>query len=394
MNAYEKKTLENTDKNLPSLVLILVTIIGLAIRLTFFNIISGDMAGCLLPWYDIISSNGLYVQVGDYNLLYQFLIWVMAKLPLPPLYAYKALSCIGDLLLAGSAALLIRQISQKDKDWRGIWTYTVIWLYPTVFINSAAWGQCDSIYTAFAILGLYFLDKEQHNRAIIALGISFAFKLQAVFILPVYLFCYYRRRQFSIFRFGLVPVTMIAVTLPLLFWKRNPLDTFFIYLQQTTNYPSISLNYPSFWNILCLPDNIEQFVNVRFGVLLFTICVLAVLMLVWIQQSRKTTGTDLLLLAFILAYTCVLFLPAMHERYGYLYEMCAIIIAILIPQTIPLCVGLLVISLHIYGCYLFNVPVEYIRLSFANIGVYLAYIYVIFVNKRRTASTPELNIQS
>ena len=223
------------------------------------------------------------------------------------------------------------------------------------------------------------------------LGVSFAFKLQAVFILPVYLFCYYRRRQFSIFRFGLVPVTMIAVTLPLLFWGRNLFDTFFIYLEQTTNYPSISLNYPSFWNILCLPDNIEQFVHMRFGVLLFTICVLAVIMLVWIQQNRKTNGTDLLLLAFILAYTCVLFLPAMHERYGYLYDMCAVMIAVLIPQTIPLCVGLLVISLHIYGYYLFGVPVDHIFLTFVNIAVYLGYLYVIFANKQRTTDNPERN---
>jgi len=391
MNAYEKKLLEKTDKNLPVLVLILVTVIGLAIRLTLLDIVSNDADIFLLSWYDIIKSNGLYTQVGDYNLLYQFLIWIMTKLPLKPLYAYKTLSCFGNLLLAGSAALLVHRISKENKARNAVWAYTAIWLYPTVFINSAAWAQCDSLYTAFALLGLYFLDKEQHNRAIIALGISFAFKLQAVFILPVYLFCYYRRRQFSIFRFGLVPVTMIAVTLPLLFWGRNLLDTFFLYFNQTRTWPGMSHNYPSFWNILCLPDNIEQYVSMRFGVLLFTICVLAVLMLVWIQQNRKTTGTDLLLLAFILAYSCVLFLPAMHERYGYLYEMCAILIAVLIPQTIPLCVGLLVISLHIYGYYLFDVPVDHIFLTFVNIGVYLAYVAVIFANKKPAAAAPELN---
>lgn len=68
-------------------------------------------------------------------------------------------------------------------------------------------------------------------------------------------------------------------------------------------------------------------------------------------------------------------LPSMHERYGYLYEVLAIILAILIPKTIPLCAGLLAISINTYGIYLFGVSGNWTFLVCANLFFYCAYIY-------------------
>ena len=81
-------------------------------------------------------------------------------------------------------------------------------------------------------------------------------------------------------------------------------------------------------------------------------------------------------MAFLLIYTCVLFLPSMHERYGYLYEILAILLAVLIPKTIPLCVGLLCVSLNTYGAFLFGIPIQLPLLSCVNIAVYMAYIFI------------------
>jgi len=377
MNSIEKKILSKVDQNLPVAVIATATIMGALIRLSLRRIVSVDAMAWLLPWYNTISQNGLYEQVGDYNLLYQFLIWVMTKIPIPPLYAYKALSCASDYLLALGAALLAYQIGEEKKLWKGIWVYTAILLCPVVFLNSAAWAQCDAIFTAFAIFGLYFLEKERYNWAIIALGISFAFKLHAVFILPVYLFIYFSRRKFSILRFALVPATMIVTALPLLFWGRNLLDTFRIYYQQTTTYPGMAHNYPSFWVLLCQPGSEEQYNMLKTAAVLFTICVLAVIMLFWIREKYSTNGKNLMILAFLLTYTCVLFLPAMHERYGFLHEMCAIVIAVVIPKTIPLCAGLLLVSLNAYSVFLFSGTANFMVLSFVNMALYIAYIHVL-----------------
>ena len=74
MNSIEKKLLSKVDQNLPVIVLFAVTILGALIRLSLRRFVSMDAICFLLPWYDMISQNGLYEQVGDYNLLYQFLI--------------------------------------------------------------------------------------------------------------------------------------------------------------------------------------------------------------------------------------------------------------------------------------------------------------------------------
>lgn len=379
MNTLEKKLLSKIDQYLPVLVIFLVSVIACLIRYTLRRIVTRDAIAFLLPWFEEISRKGLYTQVSecDYNLLYQFLIWIMTKFPLQPLYLYKILSCIGDYLLAGFAALLVYQIDSKNKLWNSIATYAAVLLCPVVFLNSSAWAQCDALFTSFAILGLYFLNKERYNWALISLGISFSFKLQAVFFMPIYLFVYFTRRKFSIVRFSLIPVTMVATSMPLLFWGRNVLETFFIYLRQSGAYTHMALNYPTFWTLVCSMTEPQHYFYLKKATIMLTVCILAFFMILWIRKNYAAEGKNLIIMAFTLAYTCVLFLPSMHERYGFLYEMCAIMLAVLIPKTIPLCLGLLSISLCTYGTYIFEIPINYTVLAVANSALYVAYYYAL-----------------
>ena len=100
MNYLEKKILSKIDNSLPIFVLVFVTALGIFVRFSLRDIVSGDASVFLLPWYEEIAKNGLYRQVGDYNLTYQFLIWIMTKIPVTPLYSYKILSSFFDYLLA------------------------------------------------------------------------------------------------------------------------------------------------------------------------------------------------------------------------------------------------------------------------------------------------------
>jgi len=86
----------------------------------------------------------------------------------------------------------------------------------------------------------------------------------------------------------------------------------------------------------------------------------------------------MLMMAFLLCYTCVLFLPSMHERYGFIYEVLAIILAVRMPKTAPLCAGLLGISLCTYGIYLFQwecVPLN--TLAVLNLALFVGYTWVL-----------------
>ena len=85
------------------------------IRLNGLDFHSGDYDGFLRPWYDEIKANGglaaIGTQVGNYNVLYQVCIALMTCLPVHPLTAYKGLSVLFDYLLAGSAALVARELT-------------------------------------------------------------------------------------------------------------------------------------------------------------------------------------------------------------------------------------------------------------------------------------------
>lgn len=376
MSKIEKAILSWIDDHLLILVVALVSVAALLVRLPLLEHISGDSYFFLLPWYEQIRENGLSVQVGNYNLLYQAAIWLMTKLPLKPIYAYKALSTIFDYALALSAALLTANLTDEKKQWKALGTYSAVLLLPTVFLNSCAWAQCDSIFCTFGVLALLQLVKEKYPSAMVLLGLSFACKLQAVFFLPVFLFVYYRRRKFSMLQFALVPGAMLLTGLPMVFAGRNPLDTFRIYAQQTGTYPYMSMNYPSAWLMLTHAREGSEYKLLSRAAMILTVAVLAALMIYWLHHKVAAEGKNILVMAFLLAYTCILFLPAMHERYGYPCEIMAVVLAVLMPKTLPLCAGMVGVSLCTYGSYLFDNEVFSLQvLAVVNLAVYGGYIW-------------------
>lgn len=385
----ERKLLEWADRHLQFIVIGAFCLMGLLIRWPLRNLISGDAHYFLLPWYEQIKENGLSQQVGDYNLLYQALIALMTHLPLAPLHAYKLLSVVFDYLLAAGAGILTAILAKQDKLWQGTLAFGLVLISPLVVLNSAAWAQCDAIYTCFAVFFLLALLKHRHALAMILLGLAFTFKLQAVFLLPLFLFVYYTRRKFSAALFLLIPLTMCAASLPSIFFGRSLSDVFLIYFNQTSSYPYMAMNYPSAWLLLVNGMSASAYNLLRLPAIIFTVVVLALLMLHWLRRKAVPEGQNLLIMAFLLCYACVLFLPSMHERYGFIYETLALILAVLIPKTMPLCVGLIALSVCTYGSYLFGwecLPLN--TLAVINVALFVAYTSTLL----RKMDTNNMNI--
>lgn len=222
------------------------------------------------------------------------------------------------------------------------------------------------------------LDRRQYTAGLCLLGIAFAFKLHAVFALPIFLFVYFVRREFSALRFAFVPLSMIGISLPaVLLGKRSILEIFTIYVNQTNSYQSIAMNYPSVWLLLCKSGDAAQYGYMKLPTICITVFVLVLLMLWWLKKGYKTEGENLYMMAYLLTYTCVLFLPSMHERYGFLYEVLAIILAVMIPKMIPLCIGLICCTLSTYGSYLFGNAANLLALSWLNLAMYMVSIFVL-----------------
>ena len=93
--------------------------------------------------------------------------------------------------------------------------------------------------------------------------------------------------------------------------------------------------------------------------------------MVWtVRREKMGTGT-LTLTALVMVYTCVMFLPAMHERYAYPVLMLAVLACFAATRAIPVALGLLFIDMQTYGNYLFlKEPLPWIVLVLINTACY------------------------
>ncbi len=394
---FEEKALKWMSDHIFPIVFGAAFIVSIIIRLALKDVVTSDATECLIPWYEAIKSNGGILGLGkpieglNYSFTYQFFIAIMTYLPIKSLYAYKILSVIFDYLLAGAVAYTVFDITNAHKAEKALIAFVLTACSPVVFMDSAAWAQCDSIYAFWVILALIFLTKERYARAFVFYGIAFAFKFQAVFALPFFLFYYFYKRRYSILYFAIIPAMMTLLSLPSLVQGRTISEMIHIYTDNTSLHQSLSNGYPTFWRILSdgtnpvnvlLANNpdyagLDAYGILKHAAMAFTVVILGMLVFSWIRHRVQFTKQNILIMAFLMTYTTIFFLPAMHERYGFCYEIMAIAIAFMVIKTAPLAIGLICLSLTTYGGFLFNnTPNEWL-LAVINLALYAGYMYIL-----------------
>ena len=343
----------------------------------------GDAQTYLLCWYEEIRSNGgfraLSAQVGDYNMFYQFILALVTYLPIQPIYAIKLSSIVFDYLLAFAADLFVRELTGNRE--YGRWAFLVVVLSPLVFINSAWWGQCDAMYASLCVLSLVYLARAKYTTSFLLYGFSFAFKLQGIFLLPLFLFLYVYQKRYSILNFLLIPFMTAISALPCVIagrGKKSVIRVITFYFWESGIWRKMYLNYPGFWALM--GTNSEEFFNIfHTAAICLTVALLATFMYYWKKKSVQLTKVNILYMAFLLSYTCVYFLPAMHERYNFIAEILGIVILFLIPKTLVLLIPLNLISIATYGSYLLTgeSSTHLQLLSVINGAVLLGYVWII-----------------
>ena len=215
---YERKFLEWLTAHLHLIVFLAATFISFVIRFSLRNINNADTINCLIPWFYSIKENGGIFGLGtpveglNYSFTYQFFIAIFTYLPIDPLYSYKIFSCIFDYLLAVAVAYFIYNSFDRHKTELALLAFIIVTCSPVVFFNSAGWGQCDAIYTFWVIAAILCLTKDKYLSAFILYGVAFAFKFQAVFFLPFFMFYYFYKKKFSIIHFGIIDIAHAMAT--------------------------------------------------------------------------------------------------------------------------------------------------------------------------------------
>lgn len=384
MISLEKKLLNKFDENLWILIGVFFFLAGILMRIPMRYFVSIDSLGCYLPWYEEIMARGqiksLGVQVGDYNVLYQTIISLLSYLPIEPLYLYKGLSIFFDLLTSLFVGFYIYDNNGEKNKAASVIAFSAIWIAPVVCLNSSLWAQCDMIYTFFILLSLNELRKGKYPLSFIFLGIAFAFKLQAVLILPFYFLVWFKEKKFSILHFLIVPAVMWITTIPGIIGGRSLFSGFELYVYQTDEFHWAVVNSPSIW--LSLVDNfLPDFYDYIYPIaMVTTLAALAGWMIYVVNAKKELSETAWLSFALLLTYTAVFFLPSMHERYGFIYEILGIIYLFKNRKSIIPCILLQIVSVCTYSRYLFGADLSLRIIALVNIAAYVWYAKL-FINE-------------
>ena len=325
--------------------------VALLIRLLCFRYESNDYLRFLHVWVEEFRAGGglaaLRTTTSDYNLPYLYFLALLSYLPVPDLYMIKLLSVVFDLVLAFTLYRIVARHA-PDKPGAAFVVCTAALLWPTFLLNSAFWAQCDSIFTAFCLLSFSNILAKRPKTAVILAGLAFAFKLQAIFFLPVFIIFLIAKRV-RLWHALLFPLPYIVFSLPALAYGWPVLRILSIYAGQAGQYPYLALNAPSVFAFFPLITPYQPY-----AVIGMVLALLFLLALFWHAFKQREKIDDVALAAYAAVITLGLpwLLPAMHDRYFYTAEVFALLYVAFRPKLWPLALLALTGSLGCYHAYL------------------------------------------
>jgi len=323
--------------------------LALVLRLALFHYETFDYYNFLGPWYDHLRQNGFQgfkTGFSNYTPPYLYLLWLATYLPLPKLYAIKSISLLCDFALAFVVLLVVRLKYNRRPVWLA--AFAAVLFAPTIFFNSALWGQCDALYTTFLLGALYCLLRDWAGRALLLFSIAFAFKLQAFFLLPLF-FVLWAKGELPMKYFLLIPAVYLVLSLPALLAGRPLYDLMTIYLEQANTYPRLTSSAPNLYQ--WLPDNAKTFG--RAG-LIFAVTLVGFLSYACLKSDAPWGKNLTVRLALASALLVPFSLPYMHERYFYPADCIAIVYGFYFPRRFYVPLAVVTISLFSYFPFLFS----------------------------------------
>jgi Gpi18-like mannosyltransferase len=309
--------------------LFLITVLAILMRVLLFPFESSDYHQFLQGWYTALKTNGGFaavgMNIGDYMPTYLYLLAFFTYLPVSDLTAIKVISSAADIVLATYVMKMVN-LKFENKSY-GITAYAVILFLPSVFLNSAVWGQCDSIFTSALVACVYYLMKNHRHKAVFAFAIAFIFKLQAIFLAPLLILMLLKRR-IKPDTFLIIPLVYFASTIPAVIMGRDFLDLLSVYFAQSKQYKMIAMFLPNLYT--WLPEDTPAYLG-RAAVILAGALVLISLFYFY-KKKFVLTNEIFVSLALFFALFVPFILPHMHERYYFVADIFSVIFAFYFPK--------------------------------------------------------------
>lgn len=340
------------------LLIIFATVFGCSIRYALRNVVAGDYKMFFEPWVATLREAGggfqglsAEFEYVDYTTPYLLILSFISICPFfNTLILMKMVSVFFDFVAAIAVGFIVYEMTDKKQS--GYMAYAVMLFVPTIVANGAMWAQCDIIFTSFVMLSLLFMLKDKPRVSLIFYGIAFAFKLQTLFIAPLYVLLWIKKKM-KIQHFLWLPIMYFIGIIPSWIAGKNLWELLTVYLFQANGEMDIyklSHKFPNVYQIIGTDSFLREYADAG---IYFTLAVLMVLMY-YIARKNFTFTKDLIIrMGMFFVMVVVFFLPHMHERYGILADVLSVIVAFSNPRK-------------------FYVPLIAIGCSFAGYTMYLA----------------------
>jgi len=207
------------------------------------------------------------------------------------------------------------------------WAAGVFFILPTIFINSAHWGQMDALYTLFIIISLFFFLREKPLLGMLAYALSFSIKFQAIFFIP-FLVILFLKKKIPWWQFLLIPEVYVISCIPAVLLGTSWQTVLTIYLGQIGKYRWLSGNAPNLYTFV--PNGYYE-PGLVIG-LIVAFCTLAAWIIFTALDKRDLTRERMVLLTLISVSLTPFVLPKMHDRYFYPADALSLIVAFYNPN--------------------------------------------------------------
>ena len=328
-------------------------LLAMLARVSMLDFITADYRSFLSGWLSAFREGGfkqLAQNVGDYNLIYQYFLLMITKVPLHDLYLIKLISVAFDYALA---LVMMRAAGRFGGEGAKLPVFLLMLVYPTVLLDGACWGQCDSVYVFFIVLSLYMFATDRPARSAAALSVAFAFKLQTIFFFPVVLLGLihkkYKLRHAMVF-FATYIVTMI----PALIAGKPFMEALAVYANQSMNqyYDRLTYGAPNLYMFFPMMDfstgqpfkwmryipgidgeavnpyiNPDLYPDFQHAALYACVILVLIAVIYWLMHWKEITPEMTLRFAVFCAIFLPFVMPKMHERYFFLADVLAVLYA-------------------------------------------------------------------
>lgn len=327
-------------------------LLAILLRYPMLDFESGDYVLYIRDWYATIQQQG-FASFGtgfsNYPPLFlHFLHAISALFPsLPGVVAIKLPALAADFACAWFVYLLVRL--KYESGFIPLLAFLAVLFAPTVVLNSAFWGQSDSLYTATMVAFLYFFFTRRDVLAFLALGVGFALKPLVIFLAPLLLVLLLKRRV-SWTSFLLIPLVYLITIIPAWIAGRPLMDLLTIYTAQADRYGQLAMNVPNIY--IWVPNDFYDIF--LFTGRVWTIVISFLFVVAVIKSNARLTRPLVLQLALICALMVPYSLPQMHDRYFYPADILSIVYAFYFPRHFWVPIVTIMASLFTYISYLFD----------------------------------------